>query len=65
MNITGFNDRITLAPVLMNAGVIATTDQTTATKDRFSVAIVGRVADGGGQTGHLDVAETFEFGPNW
>ena len=64
MNITGFDDLVPLTLLLTDAGVVAATDQAAATKDLFSVTVVIRVADGGGQASHLDVAEALEFGPN-
>jgi hypothetical protein len=30
----------------------------------FSMGVMLRVADGGGQTSHLQVTEALEFGPN-
>ena len=64
MNIPRFNDRMTLTPVLTDAGVVATADQATAAKDLFGVAVMARVTDSGGQPGHLEVAETLKLGPN-
>lgn len=64
MNIAGFDHLVSFTFVLTNASVIPATDQAAATKDLFGVGVVVRVADGGGQTSHLDVAEPPKFGPN-
>ena len=45
-------------------GVVAATNQATATEDLFGHVVVGRVADRGGQTGDPDEAKALEPRPN-
>ena len=64
MNVAGFDNLVPLSLGLTHPGVVTATDQAAATKDLFGMGVVVRVADGGGQTSHLQVTEALEFGPN-
>ena len=48
INIASFENPVSFAPVLVNTRVIATTDQTTATKDLFGMGVMTGITDGGG-----------------
>ena len=64
IDIAGFDHALTLAFARTCPRVVATTDQAGAAKHLAGIGILGRVADGGRQTGHLDITQAFEFGPD-
>jgi hypothetical protein len=47
---------------LMHAGVVAATDQATATEDLFGMSVMAGITDSGGQMSNLNIAEPLEFG---
>lgn len=53
IHITGLEDVVALAFALAVAGVVVAADQTGTAEDLSGLGVVGRVADGSGQTGGL------------